>query len=62
MLGKHIKAVSLMLAICLIAVMFLLVMIFNGNVEVYSQSSAVILLLFVVAASVVIFAAHEKHN
>jgi hypothetical protein len=63
MLQKHIKAVSLVLALCLIAVMFVIVAVTGLiNLDASSPVAAVILLLFVVVASVPVFAAHEKHD
>lgn len=62
MFTKHIKAVSLVLALCLIAVMFLLVALFNKNIDAASPISSAVLLLFVVAAGIPVFAAHQKHN
>lgn len=63
MLQKHIKAVSLVLALCLIAVMFMIVAV-TGFIELDAASpvASVTLLLFVVAACVPVFAAHEKHD
>lgn len=62
MLQKHIKAVSLTLALCLIAVMFIIVAVAGDSVEGVSSASEVILLVFVAVACVPVFAAHEKHN
>ncbi len=63
MLHKHIKAVSLVLALCLIAVMFVIVVVTDSiELDAASPVASVTLLLFVVVACVPVFAAHEKHN
>ena len=63
MFGKHVKAASLVIAACLIAVMFFTVTILNGEMmDVASPISAIVLLVFVTAAIIPIFIAHEKHN
>ena len=63
MLQKHIKAVSLLLALCLVAVMFMIVS-FTGyvNLDASNPVSLLVLLLFVSVAAVPVFAAHEKHD
>lgn len=63
MFQKHTKAVSLVLALCLVAVMFVIVAV-TGLAEPRQASSvaSVVLLLFVAVACVPVFAAHEKHD
>lgn len=58
MFQKHIKAVSLVLVLCLIAVMFFIA----GIVGAIGNASPVVLLLFVAVACVPIYLAHEKHD
>ena len=62
MLRKHIKAVSLLLAACLIAVMFMIVVLLGNGVEGTGAVSEVMLLIFVALACVPVFLAHEKHD
>ena len=59
MFQKHIKAVSLVLVLCLIAVMFFTANLLGSGIE---GSSPVVLLLFVAIACVPVFLAHEKHD
>lgn len=59
MFQKHIKAVSLVLVLCLIAVMFFIASFVTGG---FSSASPIMLLLFVVVACVPVFLAHEKHD
>ena len=58
MFQKHIKAVSLVLVLCLIAVMFFIAGIGSG----IANAGPVMLLLFVAIACVPVFIAHEKHD
>ena len=62
MSGKHIKAVSLLLAVCLIAVMFMIVALLGNGVEGASAVSEIMLLIFVAIACVPVFLVHEKHD
>ena len=62
MLRKHTKAVSLLLAASLIAVMFMIVVLTGGNMSGAGAVTEVMLLLFVAIACVPVFLAHEKHN
>lgn len=63
MFGKHIKAACLILAVCLIALMFFTVTIVNGGFAEANESvGEIVLLVFVAAAIVPVFIAHEKHN
>ncbi|MCR5652333.1 MAG: hypothetical protein K6F88_00870 [Ruminococcus sp.] len=62
MLKKHIKAVSLLLAVCLIAVMFMIVVLLGNPVEGAGTVSEIMLLIFVAIACVPVFLVHEKHN
>lgn len=63
MLQKHIRAVSLVLTLCLIAVMFVIVAVMGSTGYGAAGTVAeVVLLLFVAAAWVSVFAAHEKHD
>ena len=63
MLQKHIKAVSLLLALCLVAVMFMIVALTGYvNLDGSNPVSLLVLLLFVSVAAVPVFAAHEKHD
>lgn len=63
MFGKYVKVASLAIVLCIIAVMFFIVTIFNGEfIEVDNPTPAIILLLFAVVTTIPIFAAHEKHN
>ncbi|MGN1131075.1 MAG: hypothetical protein ACI4RM_06235 [Ruminococcus sp.] len=63
MLQKHIKAVSLVLALCLVAVMFMIVALTGYvNMDASNPVSLLVLLLFVSVAAVPVFAAHEKHD
>jgi uncharacterized membrane protein YraQ (UPF0718 family) len=59
MFQKHIKAVSLVLVLCLIAVMFFIASFIGSGI---SNASPIMLLLFVAVACVPIFLAHEKHD
>lgn len=60
MFQKHIKAVSLVLVLCLIAAMFAIVAI-SGSVA-GGAVPEILLLLFVAAACIPVFLAHEKHD
>ena len=62
MLKKHIKAVSLLLAASLIAVMFMIVVLLGNGVDGTGTVSALMLLIFVALACVHVFLAHEKHD
>ena len=62
MLKKHIKAVSLLLAAWLIAVMFMIVVLLGNGVDGTGTVSALMLLIFVALACVPVFLAHEKHD
>ena len=62
MLRKHIKAVSLLLAVCLIAVMFMIVALLGNGVEGASAVSEIMLLIFVAIACVPVFLVHEKYD
>ena len=62
MFRKHIKAVSLLLAVCLIAVMFMIVALLGNGVEGASAVSEIMLLIFVAIACVPVFLVHEKHD
>ena len=62
MLRKHTKAVSLLLAASLIAVMFMIVVLTGSNMSGAGAVTEVMLLLFVAIACVPVFLAHEKHN
>ena len=63
MLQKHIKAVSLLLALCLVAVMFMIAALTGYvNLDASNPVSLLVLLLFVSVAAVPVFAAHEKHD
>lgn len=62
MLRKHIKAVSLLLTACLIAVMFMIVALLGNSVEGVSAVSEIMLLIFVALACVPVFLVHEKHD
>lgn len=62
MLRKHIKAVSILLAACLIAVMFMIVVLLGNGVEGAGTVSEVMLLIFVALACVPVFLVHEKHD
>ncbi len=62
MLKKHIKAVSLLLAASLIAVMFMIVVLLGNGVDGTGTVSALMLLIFAVIACVPVFIAHEKHD
>lgn len=59
MFQKHIKAVSLVLVLCLIAVMFFIASLLSGGI---GGASPVMLLLFVAVACVPVYLAHEKHD
>ncbi len=59
MFQKHIKAVSLVLVLCLIAVMFFIASFLGGGI---ANASPLMLLLFVAVACVPVFLAHEKHD
>lgn len=63
MLQKHIKAASITLALCFVAVMFMIVAV-TGFIETETASTAavVVLLIFALAACVTVFVAHEKHD
>ncbi len=60
MFQKHIKAVSLVLVLCLIVAMFAIVAI-SGSVA-GGAVPEILLLLFVAAACIPVFLAHEKHD
>jgi hypothetical protein len=60
MLQKHIKAVSLLLAGCLIAVMFVIFALLGGGVD--GTVAEVMLLIFAAAACIPIYLAHDKHD
>ena len=60
MLKRHIKAVSLLLVGCLIAVMFVIFALTGGGVN--GTIAEFLLLLFASAAAVPIYLAHEKHD
>lgn len=62
MLQKHIKAVSLMLVLCLIAVMFTITAFVGNSIDGVNPASEIILLLFAAVACVSVFVAHEKHD
>ena len=62
MLRRHIKAVSLLLAVCLIAVMFMIVVLTGNGVEGAGTVSEIMLLIFGAAACVPVFLVHEKHD
>lgn len=63
MAGKHIKAACLAIALGLIAVMFFLATVLNGEIiDSSSPVGAIVLLMIAVAAIVPVFAAHERHN
>ena len=62
MLKKHIKAVSLLLAACLIAVMFMIVILTGNGVEGAGAVSEIMLLIFVALACIPVFLVHEKHD
>ena len=62
MLRKHTKAVSLLLAVSLIAVMFMIVVLTGGDMSGAGAVTEVMLLLFVAIACVPVFLVHEKHN
>ncbi|MEE3428051.1 MAG: hypothetical protein VZQ55_03640 [Ruminococcus sp.] len=59
MFQKHIKVVSLVLVLCLIAVMFIIASLLGSGI---ANASPVMLLLFVAIACVPIYLAHEKHD
>ncbi len=59
MFRKHIKAVSLVLVLCLIAVMFFIASLLGSGI---ANAGPVMLLLFVAIACVPVFIAHEKHD
>ena len=59
MFQKHIKAVSLVLVLCLIAVMFFIAGVISGGI---GSAGPLMLLLFVAVACVPIYLAHEKHD
>lgn len=62
MLRKHIKAVSILLAACLIAVMFMIVVLLGNGVEGAGMVSEIMLLIFVALACIPVFLVHEKHD
>ncbi len=62
MFQKHIKAVSLVLILCLIAVMFTIVALLSNNPGDAGTVSEIMLLIFVAIACVPIYIAHEKHD
>ncbi len=62
MFQKHIKAVSLLLVLCLIAVMFTIVALLGNPLDGTSAVSEIMLLIFVALACVPVFIAHEKHD
>jgi hypothetical protein len=59
MFQKHIKAVSLVLVLCLIAVMFFIGSFIGIGI---TNAGPLLLLLFVVVACVPVFLAHEQHD
>ncbi len=59
MFQKHIKAVSCVLVLCLIAAMFFIAALTRSGIE---GVGPVMLLLFVAIACVPIYLAHEKHD
>ena len=61
MLQKHIKAVSLVLVLCLIAVMYVIFALLGDGVG-SGAAAEVMLLIFVTAAGVPVYLAHEKHD
>ena len=62
MLKKHIKAVSILLAASLIAVMFMIFALLGNSVEGAGPVSEIMLLIFVAIACVPVFLVHEKHD
>ncbi len=62
MLRKHIKAVSILLAACLIAVMFMIVVLLGNGVDGAGMVSEIMLLIFVALACIPVFLVHEKHD
>lgn len=62
MLQKHIKAVSLVLVLCLIAVMYVIFALLGNNVGNGGAVAEIMLLIFVAAACVPVYLAHEKHD
>jgi uncharacterized membrane protein YhaH (DUF805 family) len=62
MFQKHIKAVSLVLVLCLIAVMFTIAALLGNGLDDTGTVSEIMLLIFVAAACVPVFLAHEKHD
>lgn len=62
MFQKHIKAVSLVLVLCLIAVMFTIVVLLGNGFDGTGTVSEIMLLIFVAVACVPVFIAHEKHD
>lgn len=62
MFQKHIKAVSFVLVLCLIAVMFMIVALVGNSIDGANPASEVMLFIFVAVACVSVFAAHEKHD
>lgn len=63
MSGKHVKAACIAVALGLIAVMFFMVTILNGDIiDSTSPVGAIVLLFIAIAAIVPVFAAHERHN
>ena len=60
---KRIKATCLAIALGLIAVMFFMVTILNGEAMDSSNPTAeIVLLVIAVAAMIPVFVAHERHN
>ena len=59
MFQKHVKAVSLVLVLCLIAAMFAFVAV-SGSAN--GALPEILLLLFVAVACIPVFIAHEKHD
>jgi hypothetical protein len=62
MLKKHIRALSLVLVLCLIAVMFTIMFLIGSIGSDAATVSEIMLLIFVSVACVPIFLAHEKHD
>ncbi len=62
MLKKHIKAASVLLAACLIAVMFMIFALLGNNTDGTWSVSEIMLLIFVALACIPVFLVHEKHD
>lgn len=62
MFQKHIKAVSLSLVICLIAVMFAFVALSGDAVSAGGYMPEIALLGIVAIACIPVYLAHEKHD